>query len=197
MLIHPRGGEEASLAAWYEGETVKWGYRPNYAEAFASRPSVAAAWSALNGAVREGMDRRRYELVTIAAAQALRSTYCAVAHSKFLRDACGDESTMRSIAAEPDSAELDDTDRALVAFARKVTRDAAGVDERDIEALRVVGMSDNDIADVVFAVAARCFFATVLDAVGAEADHQLRAALPADVAAQLALGRPIAEPPAA
>ena len=90
---------------------------------------------------------------------------------------------MRSIAAEPDAAELDDTDRALVAFARKVTRDAAGVDERDIEALRVVGMSDNDIADVVFAVAARCFFATVLDAVGAEADHQLGAALPADVAA--------------
>ena len=68
MLIHPQGGEEASLAAWYEGETVKWGYRPNYAEAFASRPAVAAAWSALNGAVREGMDRRRYELVTIAAA---------------------------------------------------------------------------------------------------------------------------------
>ncbi len=197
MLIHPRGGEEAALAAWYEGETVKWGYRPNYAEAFASRPSVAAAWSALNGAVREGMDRRRYELVTIAAAQALRSTYCAVAHSKFLRDACGDESTMRSIAAEPDAAELDDTDRALVAFARKVARDAAGVDERDIEALRVVGMSDNDIADVVFAVAARCFFATVLDAVGAEADHQLGAALPADVAGQLAVGRPIAAPPAA
>ena len=35
MLIHPQGGEEVALAAWYEGETVEWGYRPNYAEAFA------------------------------------------------------------------------------------------------------------------------------------------------------------------
>ena len=49
-----------------------------------------------------------------------------------------------------------------------------------------------ETTDVVFAVAARCFFATVLDAVGAEADHQFGVALPADVAGQLAVGRPIA-----
>jgi alkylhydroperoxidase family enzyme len=55
----------------------------------------------LSGAVREGMDRRRYEIATIAAARALRSTYCTAAHSKFLRDDCGDEPTMITIAQDP------------------------------------------------------------------------------------------------
>ncbi|MET0314515.1 MAG: siderophore-iron reductase FhuF, partial [Hansschlegelia sp.] len=46
--------------------------------------------------------------------------------------------------------------------------------ERDVDALRTVGLSDNDIADVVFAAAARSFFAKVLDGVGVNADDQGR-----------------------
>ena len=34
----------------------------NYERAFADRPEVYAAWVALNGAIKEGMDLRRYEL---------------------------------------------------------------------------------------------------------------------------------------
>ncbi len=192
MLINPQGGPEDQVRDWYEEQTARWGYLPNYAAAFASRPDVAQAWTALNVAVRDGMNRRRFELATIAAARALRSTYCAAAHSKFLRDACGDEATMLSLAADPDGGSLDTTDRAVVAFARNVAMDAAAISEQDVEALRTVGLSDNDIADVVFAVAARCFFATVLDGVGVNADHQLGAAFDPHVVEQLSVGRPIA-----
>jgi uncharacterized peroxidase-related enzyme len=192
VLINPQGGPEDQVRNWYEEQTARWGYLPNYAAAFASRPDVAQAWTALNVAVRDGMNRRRFELATIAAARALRSTYCAAAHSKFLRDACGDEATMLSLAADPDGGSLDAIDRAVVAFARTLARDAAAISEHDVEALRTVGLSDNDIADVVFAVAARCFFATVLDGVGVNADHQLGAAFDPRVAEQLSVGRPIA-----
>jgi hypothetical protein len=34
----------------------------NYERAFAQRPEVYAAWIALNGAIKAGMDLRRYEL---------------------------------------------------------------------------------------------------------------------------------------
>jgi hypothetical protein len=60
--------------------------------------------------------------------------------------------------------------------------------------LRDQGLSDAEIADVIFAVAARCFFATVLDAGGAQADFQLGAGFEADTRARLAVGRPFASP---
>jgi uncharacterized peroxidase-related enzyme len=195
MLITPRIGAEDEVRAWYDEQTARWGYLPNYAAVFSSRPEVARAWTTLNTAVRDGMDRRRYELATIAAAQTLRSTYCTVAHSKFLRDACHDEPTMLSIAADPGGAALDATDQAVIAFARKVASDAAAVEQHDVDALRAVGLTDDDIVDIVFAVAARCFFAKVLDAAGVRADHQLGAAFDPDVAEQLTVGRPIAGPP--
>jgi hypothetical protein len=42
----------------------------NLERAFADRPEVYAAWGQLNGAIRAGMDLRRYELVVILAAAA-------------------------------------------------------------------------------------------------------------------------------
>jgi alkylhydroperoxidase family enzyme len=48
--------------------------------------------------------------------------------------------------------------------------EATGVTEADVENLRAHGLSDADIADVVLAAAARCFFSTVLAALGAEPD---------------------------
>jgi uncharacterized peroxidase-related enzyme len=195
MLINPRPGAEHEVREWYDEQTARWGYLPNYAAAFASRPEVARAWTQLNIAVRDGMDRRRFELATIAAARALRSTYCTAAHAKFLRDACNDEPTMLSIAADPDGRSLDATDRAVIEFAQKVALDAAAISQGDVDALRAVGLTDNDIADVVFAAAARSFFAKVLDGVGVNADHQLGAAFAPRVAEQLTVGRPIAAAP--
>ena len=42
----------------------------NFERAFAARPEVYAAWAELNGAIKAGMDLRRYELATLAAASA-------------------------------------------------------------------------------------------------------------------------------
>jgi uncharacterized peroxidase-related enzyme len=185
---------EDEVDAWAQEQTSRWGYLPNYAAVFGSRPDVARAWTTLNLAVRDGMDRRRFELATIAAARALGSTYCTAAHSMFLRDVCGDEATMVALANDPDGGSRDDGDRAVLAFAAKVARRASEITQDDVDALRAVGLSDNDVADVIFAVGARCFFATVLDAAGAEPDHQLAVAMDT-VAERLVVGRPIAAPP--
>jgi uncharacterized peroxidase-related enzyme len=180
------------VAVWYERQRGAWGYLPNYAPAFGHRPDVAEAWNQLNGAIRRNMDRRRFELATIAAARAYRSTYCMAAHCKFLRDECGDESTMRAVAADPSGAELDPTDRAVVAFATKVAEDASSVTAADVQALREQGLSDPDVVDVALAAAARGFFTKVLDALGVQADAQLADSFDDDVLAQLTVGRPLA-----
>jgi uncharacterized peroxidase-related enzyme len=195
MFIDLRGGADDEVREWNEEQTARWGYLPNYVAAFASRPDIARAWTVLNVAVRDGMDRRRFELATISAARALRSTYCTAAHSKLLRDVCDDEATMLSFASDPTGAPLDATDRAVVAFAAKVASDAASISQADVDALRSAGLSDNDVADVAFAAAVRSFFAKVLDGVGINADHQLAETFDPDVVQQLSVGRPMAPAP--
>lgn len=190
--------EESTLgddaAAWYKRQRDAWGYLPNYAPAFATRPDVAEAWNTLNSTIRGHMDRRRYELATIAAARAYRSTYCVAAHSKFLRDECGDEDTMRAVAADPSGAALDATDRAVVEFATDVARDAASITEGQIQGLRDHGLTDPEIVDVALAASARAFFTKVLDALGVQADAQLGETFDPDVRQQVTVGRPIAPP---
>ena len=182
-----------ALAEYYRQQRETWGFLPNYAPAFSYRPEVAQAWDALNDTIRDGMDLRRYEVATIAAARALRSTYCTAAHSAFLRDLCDDEATMREIARDPSGSGLSDQDRAVFTFAAKVATDATSVEPSDVQGLRDAGLSDADIADVVFAVAARSFFTRVIDGLGAALDVQMAEALPPELRPAMVVGRPPAE----
>jgi uncharacterized peroxidase-related enzyme len=187
------GAAEGAVAEYYRTQRAAWGFLPNYAAAFSTRPDVAQAWNALNTAVRDGMDRRRFEIATIAAARARRSTYCTAAHSKFLRDVCHDEGAVIAIAEHPDGAELDPQDRAVYELAAKVATDASSIDQGDVDRLREVGLSDPDIADVVFAAAARCFFTAVLDGLGTQLDSQTAGTFAPDLLERMVVGRPVAE----
>ena len=62
----------------------------NYERAFTERPEVYAAWMQLNTAIKAGMDLRRYELATLAAARRLRSSYCCLAHGTVLAEQFGE-----------------------------------------------------------------------------------------------------------
>jgi uncharacterized peroxidase-related enzyme len=189
----PEQAATGALAEYYQKQRAAWGFLPNYAGAFSTRPDVAHAWNALNAAVRDGMDRRRFELATIAAARALRSTYCTAAHSKFMRDVCGDEKILTTIAEDPSGARLTDEDAAIYRFAAKVATSAETVDQDDIDKLRHVGLADGDIADVVFAAAARAFFTRVLDGLGAQLDSETATSFSPDLIESMVVGRPAAE----
>lgn len=189
----PESTATGDLADYYAQQRAIWGFLPEYACAFSSRPDVAEAWNTLNSTIRAGMDRRRFELATIAAARAMRSTYCTAAHSKFLRDVCHDEATLWALAEDPSGATLEEQDRLIYAFATKVAADAASVDRSDIDGLHDVGLSDADIADVVFAVASRSFFTRLLDGLGAQLDADTAAAFPAGLLDGMVVGRPVGE----
>jgi uncharacterized peroxidase-related enzyme len=195
MFIDTVPEESASglVAEFYQQQKSAWGFLPNFAEAFSTRPEVAKAWSLLSKTVRDGMDRRRFEIATIGAARALRSTYCTAAHSKFLRDECGDEPTMIAIAEDPSGAGLGEQDRAVYKFAARVARDASSIQQHDVNVLRELGLTDADVADIVFAAAARSFFTRVLDGLGARLDVQTAETFDPSVLASMVVGRPVAE----
>jgi alkylhydroperoxidase family enzyme len=135
------------------------------------------------------MDLRRYELVTLAAARRLRSSYCCLAHGTALLK-LGEP--VLELALDHHAAGLDEVDVAVMDLAEKVVADATSVEEADRERPRGLGLSDADILDVVLAASARCFFSKTLDAVGARADADYLGLDP-ELREALVVGRPIAE----
>jgi uncharacterized peroxidase-related enzyme len=162
----------------------------NYERAFADRPEVYAAWRELNGAIKAGMDLRRYELATLAAARRLRSSYCSLAHGTVLLETFGEP--VREIALDRRSAGLDEVDVAVMDLAERVVDDASSIDDADLQRLRDLGLSDIEIMDVVLAVAARCFFSKTLDALGVRPDAGY-SELDPGLQEALVVGRPIAD----
>lgn len=172
-------------------EAAQRGYVPNYSRVLAHRPEVYAAWAGLNGAIKASTSQRRYELATLAAALRLRSSYCALAHGQVLAERVLDPGTVRDAARSTDAAGLDDVDRAVMRLADRVAGGAADMRPEHLDELRALGLDDAEILDVVLTAAARCFFSTVLDAVGVEPDAAF-ADLEPDLRDALTVGRPIA-----
>jgi alkylhydroperoxidase family enzyme len=162
----------------------------NYERAFAERPEVYDAWVQLNGAIKAGMDLRRYELATLAAARRLRSSYCSLAHGEVLLVRV--EEPVLEIALDHRTAGLDEVDVAVMDLAERVVDDATSIGDADLHRLRELGLSETEIMDVVLAATARCFFSKTLDALGVRPDASFRELEP-DLREVLVVGRPIAD----
>jgi uncharacterized peroxidase-related enzyme len=166
------------------------GVTTNYERAFAERPEVYAAWGRLITAIKAGMDPRRYELATLAAARRLRSSYCCLAHGSVLQEELGEP--VLEIALDHRTAGLDDVAVAVMDLAERVVDDASSMGDADVQRLRDLGLSEAEIMDVILAAAARCFFSKTLDALGILPDAGFRRLAP-ELRDVLVVGRPIAD----
>jgi len=173
----------------YQRQQDHYGYVPNYAKVFSHRPEIMELWSDLLSGVRRNMDRRRFELVTVAAATAVKSTYCSLAHGKALTEFFSAEEVVR-IVADDDSSPLGDAERTMFRFARKVAREASRVTAGDVEQLKAYGFSDAEIFDISAVATARTFFAQLCESLGAAGDHTF-AMLDDSLRKALTVGRPI------
>jgi len=190
----PPSEAEGPAHDMYEQVRGRLGYVPNWATAFSLRPGVMAGWTALLESIRSHLSVRGYELATLAAARALRSSYCSLAHGSVLANKVFDPPAVTAIANGSPESPLEPRERAMMAFVEKVVLDADRVTAADIETLRSHGYGDEEIFDVAAAAAARCFFSKLLDALGVLPDatfHDLDPAL----RRALTVGRPVADRP--
>src|SRR5678815_1732444 len=164
----PPSDAEGPVRDMYEHVQGRLGYVPNWATAFSLRPGVLEGWTALLKSIQSNLPVRSYELATLAAARAVRSSYCSLAHGNVLADKVFDAPTVTAIMK--DGGPLEPRERAMMAFAEKVAVSADRVTEADVEGLRAHGYRDEEIFDVAAAAAARCFFAKLVDALGVQAD---------------------------
>lgn len=192
MFIKPVAPESAEelTAEIYEAETERWGFLPNFVQLFSHHPEAYQGWLSLIRTVYGGMDRRRCELATLAAARTLKSTCCAVAHGKMLRDNFYPTVEVVEIARDHHSAALDEVDVAIMDFAEKAAGQPAAVTGEDVQRLRSLGLSDREIFDVALAVAARAFFATLVESLGTRPEQPMVEALEPELLELLTVGRP-------
>lgn len=191
MFIRPVPEDEADgeVAEMYALDRSGWGFLPDFTRVFSHHPAAFAAWRELITAIRGQMSTRRCELVTLAASRALRSSYCSTAHGKILSERWYDQPTVLAIMQDHRAAGLDDVDVAIMDFAEKVASDPTSITAEDVDELRSLGLSERDILDVVLAVAARAFFATVVESMAAGPDPELMEPLNIDLREALLVGR--------
>ena len=121
----------------------------------------------------------------------MRSSYCSLAHGEVLAQKFMDAGQVRDAAIDHHAAGLDEVDVAVMDLADRIAADATSVTQSDVDRLRDVGLSDEEIFGVALAASIRCFFSTALDAMGVQPDARF-AALPEGLREALTVGRPIA-----
>jgi uncharacterized peroxidase-related enzyme len=179
------------VKAIYDKDLARQGYVANYTRAFSRRPEVLQGWLGLKDAITSGMDPRLYELATVAAATAIRSSYCSLVHGNILAASYYPAEKVASMAADEVGDGLDAADVAVVRFARKVCLEAEKITQEDVDELRGLGLCDADVFSLILAAAARCFFSKVLDATGTLPDAALHD-MPDELRSALTVGRQIA-----
>jgi uncharacterized peroxidase-related enzyme len=157
----------ADVRAMYERQQSFWGFVPNYAKVFCWRPEIMGLWAQLQAGIKRNMDKRRYELVTFAAAHTLRSTLCTLAHGRTLTTWFSQEDIqLMAHGASPSS--LSTAEAAMMKFARKAARGPFLVTAGDVAELKEHGFTDAEVFDISATVAARAFFSGLNEALGVE-----------------------------
>ena len=172
MFIRTTAEAEAQgkLREIYEGDRKNLGFVPNSTTVFSLRPDVLEAWRAFQGSIRKNLRLRRYELVTLAAAQALRCRYCLLAHGAILTRNGVSVGQLRAILTDFHDAGLEPAEVAIMEFAQKIARSADGMAQSDVDALRALGLEDVEILDIALTATMRSFASKTFNALGAGAD---------------------------
>tara|TARA_B100000029_G_scaffold382186_1_gene377415 strand:+ start:169 stop:435 length:267 start_codon:yes stop_codon:yes gene_type:complete len=82
----------------------------------------------------------------------------------------GDDALVESVIRDPNTAALTNVDRALVRFAKKLTREPGAMSEADLDELRAQGLGDRAILDAVQVVALFNYYNRVADGLGVSVD---------------------------
>lgn len=89
-------------------------------------------------------------------------------HGEFLRQQSKDANLASQIMHDYRTADIDDVLRAMLDYAAKLTKEPSSMQEADVEGLREVGLSDEEILSVVLVVCNYAFMTRLADGLGVE-----------------------------
>jgi len=178
---------QGEVRQMYRQQQNSYGYVPHYATVFSHRPHVMKLWADLQYGIRRDMDKRIYELVTVASAMAIGSTYCSLAHGTALLKFYSSEEVLAIVTGAEDSP-LSEAEREMMRFAAIVATRASETTAEDVARLKRLGFDDAEIFEIAATATARTFFAQLCEGLGAIGDHPYEDMMPS-LRSALTVGR--------
>ncbi|MFE4470514.1 peroxidase-related enzyme [Leifsonia sp. NPDC056824] len=166
-IIQTPDPDEATgdVAEIYAKDQRDLGYVAEYTRVMAFNPEAYRAWEQLVRAIIAQLGVRRFELVTLAAAQGTHSQHCRLAHGRKSL-AVMDADDVEAVARDFHEAGLSEAEVAMMEYAERISTDAASMTEADSLRLRELGFTDREIVDITLAAAARNYFSRAIQALG-------------------------------
>lgn len=182
-------GEAAAtgrVAEIYEAQKSQMGFVMSTAKSFTPRPDLLPIYTDFIDKVRAGFSLgvREWRLITLIAAKHVPSTYCSHVYGKQLIGDLGSKEAVMAVQKDFRTAGLSGRDVEMLAYAEKIAKDASRVSQADIDRLRAVGFTDQQICDIALCASFRCFVSRFFDSMGAapeaafiDSDPEFRAAM--------------------
>jgi uncharacterized peroxidase-related enzyme len=129
----------------------KAGFVPNVFLTLAHRPDEFRAFFAYHDALMEresGLSKAEREMIVVATSGANDCHYCIVAHGAILRIYAKNPLVADQVAANYRRADITPRQKAMLAFAIKVSQHSSELVDDDYAAVRTHGFSDEDIWDI-------------------------------------------------
>lgn len=134
-----------------EAVQEKSGFIPNVFLALAHRPDEFRAFFAYHDALMEkpsGLSQADREMIVVATSAANQCHYCVIAHGAILRIRAKNTLVADQVAVNWRKADIPARQKAMLAFAMKVSQNAQEIDDADFQALHEHGFSDEDAWDI-------------------------------------------------
>ena len=171
LLTVPEVSDE--IQRLYDDDVDKLGFGMNASQVWAHDPAAHdALFDLINNVARAGsLTFRQRGVLVSACASTMGDSYCSLAWGWKLASAAGADVAGGVLRGDDDL--LDDSDRALARWARRVTRDPNTATATDVDALRAAGFTDAQIFAITTFIGLRIAFSTVNEALGARPDREL------------------------
>jgi RNA polymerase sigma-70 factor, ECF subfamily len=160
------------------------GFIPNLLHAQTLLPRIIEAQAKLEFAMRlqdGAIPRVQKERILLSVAADRHDTYCVAADSKILASLEVSEAQIDDLLNDQHYADLSATDVSSLQFSLKLSRYAASVCSKDIEALRACGLKDESIFEAVAVTAFAVYRCTLSVGLGPEPDFGPRKLAPARI----------------
>ena len=129
----------------------KSGFVPNVFLALANRPDEFRAFFAYHDALMEkegGLTKGEREMIVVATSALNQCIYCVVAHGAILRIREKNPQLADQISTNYRKADITPRQKAMLDFALKVSKSSHEINNADIDDMRELGFSNDDIWDI-------------------------------------------------
>lgn len=158
-----------AIAEIYAKQKAQLGFVMATAQCMTTRPDLLPAYMDFVAKVRGGfsLGERGWKLITFIAAKHVPSTYCSVVYGKQLIEELGSKENVLAVQRDFRKAGLSAKEVGMLDYAEKIVLTPNETSQADVDRLRQLGFSDQEICDIAFCAAFRCFISRFFDATGA------------------------------